>query len=438
MKLVGLISAMVAAVVVLFLFGYTWRDIRSKELPSTEAMARLVGMNTNGSEASAVSVFTESYDHILSKYYKKVDPKKLKYSGMAGLLNALGDPHTLFMEPVEAKDFAEDTRGTFGGIGARLGQDPLGARVPIIFEDGPAEKAGLKVNDLITHVDGKRVNGMAVEDIVKLVRGEIGTTVALTVVRDGAPQPFKIRIERGQVIAPTVTGEVLKPSKIGYMAISMFSEPTGSQFESTLSKLERQGIRGLIVDVRGNPGGLLASATDVLSSFVSARQVVTVRMRGGKDEIVRSHKGENHSFRYPIVVLIDGDSASAAEIFAGVLRDYRMATLVGEHTYGKASVQNVFPLQDGSSAKITIAKYILPGQAEIARKVDEDGQYVSGGLKPDYEVPLNINMDPTIGDPKTDSQLRKAIEVVEKRLGGLSAMNKPVLDSRDLIYTVVA
>lgn len=414
------ILATIACLAVLFVFGYSWRDIKSRQLPTTETLGRLVGMKESGQQASAGKFFKDSYDFIQSNYYRQIDSKELKFAAMSGLMSALGDPHTVFMEPVEAKDFADDTRGTFGGIGARLGPDPMGARIPIIFEDGPAKAAGLKPNDLITHVDGKSVAGMAVEKIVEHVRGPVGKSVTLTIMRAGVSKPFPVKVKRAKIIAPTVEGQVLPKTKIGYMSISMFAEPTANQFETTLSKLERSGIRGLIVDVRGNPGGLLESARDILSRFVSDRQVVTIRMRGGKDELVKTYNGEAHNLTYPVVVLIDEDSASAAEIFAGVLRDYRIASLVGEHTYGKASVQNVFPLIDGSSAKVTIAKYILPGQAEIARKVDEDGQYISGGLNPDYEMPMNLKINPTLGDPKTDTQLQKAIEVIEKRLGGIS------------------
>lgn len=420
MKTVGTILGMCAIFVVLFLFGYSWRDIKNRELPSSNTMARLIGMDGSTGKGSPAYVFKDSYDHILSRYYRKIDPRELKFAGMSGLMGALGDPHTVFMEPVEAKDFAEDTKGAFGGIGARLSPDPMGARVPVVFEEGPARRAGLKQNDLITHVDGKPVNGVSVDEIVKRVRGEVGTVVKLTVVRTGVEKPIQIPITRGQVIAPSVEGRVLPDSKIGYMSITMFSEPTSSQFETELNKLEREKIRGLVVDVRDNPGGLLESVRAILSKFISNKPVVTVKMRGGGEEMVRSFRGQDEPRQYPIVVLINEDSASAAEIFAGVLRDYRLATLVGEHTYGKASVQNVFPLADGSSAKITIAKYLLPSKTEIGRKLDEDGQYVSGGLQPDYEVPLNLKVNPIYGDPKTDSQLQKAIEIIQKRTGGIS------------------
>jgi carboxyl-terminal processing protease len=176
--------------------------------------------------------------------------------------------------------------------------------------------------------------------------------------------------------------------------------------------LEKNEMHGLVIDLRDNPGGLLETATEMLSRFGENKIVVTMHERGTAKEVVRTYSGMLHEYTYPIAVLLNENSASAAEIFSGCLRDYGKARLVGDHSYGKASVQNVFQLVDGSSAKVTIAKYFLPQSGFIGRKVDDDGVYVSGGLKPDVEVPLDMDKDPRAGDPKTDNQLAKAIEVV--------------------------
>jgi carboxyl-terminal processing protease len=196
------------------------------------------------------------------------------------------------------------------------------------------------------------------------------------------------------------------------MSIASFSEPTALQFDHELKKLEAQPICGLVIDLRGNPGGLLETAADMLSRFVDDKVVVKMKFRDGKEEVVRTYSGETHDFNYPIDILINEDSASAAEIFSGVLHDYGKATLVGTHSYGKSSVQSVFPLVDQSSAKITIARYYLPITPYYGRVVDEDGAYISGGLEPDVKVDLNDSAEMTPGDPKTDNQLRKAIDVV--------------------------
>jgi carboxyl-terminal processing protease len=299
----------------------------------------------------------------------------------------------------------------------------LGARVAVIFLEGPAYRAGLREGDLITAVDGKTVSGTANDEIVTKIRGPEGTSVTLTIVRAGEPKPRTIRIVREQVVAPTVESKLLPGSAIGYVEVSIFSQPTGEQFERSLRDLETKGMKGLIIDLRGNPGGLLDSAVDLLSRFVEDKVVVKMRLKDGREEVARSPSGGKHALQYPIVVLLDEDSASAAEIFAGVLRDYKLATLVGEHSYGKASVQNVFQLIDGAGAKITIAKYFLPSGQDISRKVDEDGQYLSGGLAPHVEAELDFNLDPLLGDPARDSQLKKAIEVIQQKIGDSAAVH---------------
>jgi carboxyl-terminal processing protease len=182
-----------------------------------------------------------------------------------------------------------------------------------------------------------------------------------------------------------------------------------------LAKIEKHHLRGLVLNLRDDPGGLLETAIELLSRFVEDKVVVKMKGREGHEEVARTYTGSKHNFNYPIVVLINEDSASAAEIFSGVLHDYQLATLVGEHSYGKASVQNVRMLVDGSSAKITIARYFLPGGEDIGRKVDDDGQYISGGLQPDVKVDLDLDKNVTPGDLKTDTQLQKAVEIIRQK-----------------------
>ena len=186
--------------------------------------------------------------------------------------------------------------------------------------------------------------------------------------------------------------------------------------DEELAKLEKNPLKGLIIDVRGNPGGLLDSASEMLSRFAENKIVCKMRMRGAKEEVVYTYPGFVKDFGYPVVVLVDENSASAAEIFAGALKDYRLATLVGDHTYGKASVQNVFELKDEASAKITIARYYLPFNGDISRKVDSDGQYISGGLEPDVLVEIDDSeLGLEFGNPDKDPQLMKAIEVIQTK-----------------------
>jgi carboxyl-terminal processing protease len=421
-KAVGKLIGVLLGLLAMFAFGFSWRDIQKLEVPSADSFLALVGADTNRKASmSSVQIFRTSYHRIIERFAGKVDPKDLKYAGMEGMMAALGDPHTLFLEPKDSEVFSTETTGKFVGIGARLSPDPLGARVAVVFVGGPADQAGVKVGDYIVGVEGKSVEGVDIGKIVDRIRGPEGTMVTLKLTRPGKPQPFSLQMRRASVIVPTVSGLVLEGTSIGLVTVDSFSETTGQQFDAVLARLEAQEIKGLIVDVRGNPGGLLDTARDLLSHFIDDKVVVKMRMRGGKEEVVPSFSGKPDLVRFPTVVLIDSDSASAAEIFAGVLKDYRLATLVGETTYGKSAVQNVFKLRDTASAKITIAKYLLPSGLDVGRKVDADGQFVSGGLKPDIEIEQDENTLPVPADPSTDRQLTRAIEVLKTKLGVASA-----------------
>ncbi|RYG22744.1 PDZ domain-containing protein [bacterium] len=396
-------------------FGFFLRDIQSGKAPSTESVGRLFGVKAAPATMTAAAVFRTNYNRIMTDYERPLRATDLRYAGIGGMLAALGDPHTVFLPPRAAQDFSDETTAKFFGVGARLGPDPLGAKAAEVFEDGPAYRAGLRKGAIITSVDGKSVTGVEIDGIVRRIKGPEGTIVRIGVMQNGSSKPVTLVIRRGRITTPTVTGDVLSGSRIGYLAVSQFSEPTATQFDRQLSKLEAQGIRGLVIDLRGNPGGLLTTAADMLGRFVDDKPVVTMKFRNGTQEVQRSSSSQVHAFRYPVAVLTDEDSASAAEIFAGCLKDYGKATLVGGRTYGKASVQNVFPLIDNSSAKVTIAKYYLPSSGYIGRKVDEDGVMVSGGLEPDVKVTLTTDVLVTLGDPKTDNQLAKAVEVIQSK-----------------------
>lgn len=392
-----------------FLVGFGWRDIKQAGLPSTHALTTLLGVRRTDN-LSPEQVFIHAYNEIRYDYAKPVKASDLKYAGMEGLMASLGDPHTIFLPPRAAQLFSEETKANFFGVGAKLQADPLGAKVTTVFEDGPAYVAGIRKNDVVNGVDGKTVAGKDIDSIVDTIKGKEGTVVTLRVIRKGQNAPLTFKIRRARIIAPTVESQYFPDTKVGYMEIYQFAEPTATQFDHELAKLEQHPLKGLVIDLRGNPGGLLETAADMLSRFVENKVVVKMRGRDGKEEVVTTYSGALHDFNYPVVALINEDSASAAEIFSGCLRDYGKVTLVGEHSYGKASVQNVFPWVDGSSAKITIAKYFLPNGEFIGRKVDQDGVFLSGGLDP--AVKVEENMDAVPGDPQTDDQLKKAIQVV--------------------------
>lgn len=407
--------AVFVALAVFFALGFALRDIQNGRPLSRSALNSLLGKTPPREYVSPVLVFTDALNKIQADYDKPVESEKLRYAGVAGVVASLGDPHTMFMEPKLAQEFALETTGNFVGVGARLSPDPLGAKAVVVFEDGPAYAAGLRPGDVITAVDGRTVVGATTDEIVKRIRGEEGTPVRLTLVRPSSAANLDVRIVRRPITVPSVESRVLEGTKVGYIAVSSFSEPTAQQFAAALDRMDLAAVEGIVIDLRGNPGGLLNTATDMLSQFVAGKTVVTMKMRGGNQEVEKTRTGRLRAKAYPLALLIDESSASAAEIFAGVLRDYGLATLVGTHTYGKASVQNVFPLRDESSLKVTIARYYLPKGEDIGRKVDPDGQYLSGGLKPDVEVELDVEKEPILGELKSDSQLQKAVEVAGRQ-----------------------
>jgi carboxyl-terminal processing protease len=415
MKVALKFVSVATAVFMFFVFGFAWRDLQTGSLPSAGTVRSFLNIDQSAkSQLSPTRVFKHAYNQILADYYRPVEAQSLKYAGMSGLMAALGDPHTVFMEPRDAQEFALETKANFVGVGARLSPNPLGAKVEEVFEDGPAHKAGLLVGDIITGVDGEEMVGKNIDDVVKRIRGEEGTHVRIKLIRGEAAAEHNLTAKRAQITTPTVRSKMLD-DETGYLAIASFSEPTSQQFDKHLSDLERQGMKSLVLDVRNNPGGLLETSVELLSRFVEDKVVVKMRFRDGNERAVRTYIGLRRKFNYPIVVLINEDSASAAEIFAGVLRDYKIATLVGEHTYGKASVQDVYGLGDKASAKITIARYFLPNGEDISRKVDPDGQYLSGGLQPDVKAELDYDKEPKIGEPDTDGQLAKAMEILSSK-----------------------
>lgn len=415
MKTILKTVAFLVTVVACFGFGFGWRDIKSHKTITLETFARAVEP-VSTQAVTPERIFKDAYSNILANYYRPIVPKNLTYAGISGMMASLGDPHTLFLPPPAAKQFDSDTQGQFVGIGAQLDRDPLGARIAAVFDDGPAYAAGLRAGDIITSVDAKSVAGMPVMEIVQKIRGQEGSVVKLGILKPKAEHPETVPIKRRKINTPTVVQKYLEAEQVGYITIRQFAEPTTIQFDSALDKLSEKPLKGLVIDLRDNPGGLLETDVEMLSRFVENKVVVKIKSRDGAEETPRTLPGLTRKFPYPIALLVNEDTASAAEIFSGALRDYNLGTLIGNHTYGKASVQNIWHLRDESSAKITIGRYFLPGGDNIGRKVDEDGVYVSGGIEPAIKVDLDPD-DTTIeiGNPKSDTQLQKAIEFINSK-----------------------
>lgn len=414
MKPVARILGYMIALCGLFGVGFAWRDLQGGSLPNGKAVTTFLGIGSRGQELSPGEQYEQIFRMVTSNYHEKVDQKKAKYASIEGMMAALGDPHTMFMEPQINQQFQIETQGNFQGIGARLAPDQLGARIVVVFEGSPAAKAGIKPNDTVTAVDGLSMAGKSTDEVAVKIRGPENTAVNLQVIRAGESKPLQIKVTRAHIVTPTVESRMIPNTGMGYLSIAQFSGPTAEQFLEEVQKLEKQGMKGLVIDLRSNPGGLLKTASDMISAFESDKLVVTMKERD-KTTQERTATGQTRKWTYPIVCLINEDSASAAEIFAGCLRDYGHAILVGEHSYGKASVQNVFQLRDNASVKVTIARYFLPQTDDISRKVDEDGVYISGGLKPDVEVKIDPDTQMALGDILTDPQLQKAVEVLKSK-----------------------
>lgn len=331
---------------------------------------------------------------IESRYVGDVDDGKLMDGAISGMVQALGDPHSIYLDPEMYGQLMDQTEGSFGGIGVYMGFKDGGVQIVSVMEGTPGEAAGLRAGDEIIAVDGTPVTEYQPEEVAMHIRGEIGTDVTLTVRRAGEADK-DYQITRASIEMKTVAGRMLEDG-MGYIRIGNFSEHTGREFASVLQDLERQGMNGLILDLRENPGGLIKSCVEVANHVVPKGTVVSVIDKNGKKETYESELAES---KYPIVVLIDGNSASASEILAGALQDTGAATLVGTKSYGKGSVQVVVPMHHDDALKLTIAKYYTPS-----------GRCIDGlGIEPDVEIALP-------SDATRDVQLDKAEEVLRSKL----------------------
>lgn len=330
---------------------------------------------------------------IEARYVTDVDETKLMDGAISGMVQSLGDPHSIYMNADTFEQLKEHTEGEFGGIGVTMGFKDNKVTIISVLDDTPGQKVGLQAGDEITAVDGTPVTEMQPEEVAMHIRGEVGTEVTLSISRDGQTQDYKIT--RATIKLDTAKGVMLGDG-MGYIRIASFSENTGKEFKAAYESLEQQGMKGLIIDLRENPGGLVTSCVDIANMVVPKGPIVSVVERDGSKEVHESNLEES---KYPIVVLIDGNSASASEILAGALQDTGAATLVGTKSYGKGSVQVVVPMLHNDGLKLTIAKYYTP-----------NGRCIDGtGIEPDVEVEMPENAT-------TDVQLDKAKEVLQQKL----------------------
>ncbi|WP_445487990.1 S41 family peptidase [Niallia sp. 03133] len=351
-----------------------------------------------------------AYDLIYNNYVEKVDKEKLEEGAIKGMLSILDDPYSVYMDQDTAKQFDQALDPSFEGIGAEVTAEDGKIVIVAPIKDSPAEKAGVKPNDEIVKVDGQSVKGEDLYDVIKKIRGEKGSEVELEIVRSGLDNPINVTVTRDEVPQITVYSSIKREAgeNIGYLQITSFSEETASEFDAALKALEKKGIAGLILDVRGNPGGLLTSVNHILEEFVTKQKpYVQIEHRDGQTEQYYSHLKNKKD--YLVVVLVDKGSASASEILAGALKEAANYTLIGEKTFGKGTVQQAVPMDDGSKIKLTLFKWLTPDGNWIHKK----------GIQPNLEVeqtalyqthPLQIKE--TLKKESNDEQVKYAQEIL--------------------------
>ncbi|MBM2809519.1 MAG: carboxyl-terminal protease [Chloroflexi bacterium] len=308
--------------------------------------------------------FWEAWDYVNREYYddSALEPVALSRGALRGMVSALDDPYSAFLDPAHREITDAELRGAFDGIGVQVEIADEQLRIVLPLEGSPGEQAGLRPGDTITHVDGRPVARMALGDAIRLIRGQRGTSVSLTIQRDTLA-PFDVSVTRDEVRVRAVSGEV-RPDGIAYIRITNFTARVGADLRQTVDRLRERDPRGWVLDLRGNPGGYLDGAVSVTSQFVGSGVVLLEEHRGGEREEIRT-RGQARVVSEPMAVLVDKGSASAAEIVAAALRDNGRATLVGEQTYGKGSVQVVHRLADGSALRLTVAHWLSPSGEPI-------------------------------------------------------------------------
>lgn len=429
--------AVILLVLAAFLAGFRWhtngasRPVYAAAIPAQQEA--LQGTLDDSVTVRPVELYSEALQHLQQEYVGTIDhPEDLTYNAIRGMLATLKDPYTRYMDPKEFADFTSENEGHFAGIGASLinvevpsvkPAEGQGVMAPVIcpccgavisdvkyyrvavaepLPDTPAAKAGLQPGDFILKVDDTSTTGLLVGDVVDKIRGEAGTKVRLTIARKGTDKPFEVTLTRAQIEVPAVEAKILD-NNIGYMHLLSFNEKTAAETRQALNKFKAAHVRGVVLDLRNNPGGLMSESIRIASWLLPSDEklIVSTKGRDGIDEPY--NRTDSPLFTAPLVVLVNKNSASASEILTGALKDYKRAEVVGESTFGKALVQSVIRLSDGSAMAITTAHYYTPGGHDIAKK----------GVAPDIAIELDKDVK-TVSD--NDNQAQKAISILKDEM----------------------
>jgi len=354
------------------------------------------------------SLLKKAWDQVTANYVDpdKIDKEKMTYGAVSGMVEAIGDPYTEFFDPEEAKKLDDDLSGSFEGIGLQLGvkNDRITAVSPI--KGTPAERAGLKPGDLILAVDETPTADLSVDEVVDMIRGPKGTKVVLTITRKGDDGTKDIEIIRDLIKVPSMEMEIKTTAdgkKIAHITLFQFSDTVYQDFKNAAFEILNENVSGIILDMRNNPGGLVNQATDIAGWFLNVGQVVLSEQdRDGTKMEIKSN-GPSNFASIPLVVLINEGSASASEILAGALKDDRGALLIGQTSFGKGTVQKILDFEDGSSLKVTVAKWYTPSGVRIQ----------DTGITPDIEVELTADDYDSGKDPQFDRALQEIEKIIE-------------------------
>ncbi|KIL41511.1 peptidase S41 [Gordoniibacillus kamchatkensis] len=386
--------------------------ITSAKGGAVETSAAGIKQAASGLTEKDLQKIATTYGLVENKYLSKVDHDKLIDGAINGMLSALGDPFTVYMDQKEAAQFDESITSSFQGIGAEVSVENGKVVVVSPIKGSPAEKAGLHAHDVIVSVNGEKLDGLTVNQAVSKIRGPKGTQAKLTILRDGVGDPIEVIVVRADIDVETVYAEMLADG-IGKIEIRQFSANTAKRFAEELKGLEAKGMKGLIIDVRNDPGGLLNVVVDIVEPFVpKGKPIVQVEDRNGRREPTESSGGTKH---YPVVVLVNKGSASASEILAGAFKEAVGSKLVGETTYGKGTVQVTFEKEmgDGSNIKMTVYKWLTPNGNWIHKKGIEPDIAVE---QPEYFKVAPLGKKSTL-KPDTTSDDVKNLQIMLKGLG---------------------
>ncbi|MFM8701010.1 MAG: S41 family peptidase [Hyphomicrobiales bacterium] len=374
----------------------------------------LIGANAAGSEIyRQLNLFGDVFEKIRTDYVEKPDDSKLVEAAISGMLTSL-DPHSSYMDSKSFRDMQVQTRGEFGGLGIEVTQEDGYVKVVTPIDDTPASKAGILSGDLITHIDGESVQGLTLNQAVEKMRGAVKSIVSLRISRKGAVDPLEIKLTRDVIRISSVKFRLEKD--IGYIRITQFTEKTFDGLKNAFDAIEKEingnSLKGYVLDLRNNPGGLLDQAISVSDAFLDRGEIVSTRSRNADDAQRYVARVGDQANGKPVVVLINGGSASASEIVAGALQDHKRATVMGTRSFGKGSVQTIIPLGSSGALRLTTARYYTPSGRSIQAK----------GIEPDVEVTPDVPEDLKGKDEtKGEANLRGHLKNGEEERGGSSA-----------------